>query len=83
MSLVSVTMIPASLLGSLHPPTHQAGKDGHHHFGFDLHEVFGESIDACANLPRHGDGVSRKDREAYSYNSVHKKFSFCTSDLAV
>lgn len=64
-------MIPASLLDSLHPPTHQAGKDCHHHFGLDLHEVFWESVDTGSDLPRHRDGVSRKDREVDSYKTVH------------
>lgn len=65
------TMVPASLLGSLHPPTHQAGKDCHHHFWFDLHKVFWESVDTCANLSGHGDGISREDRVVI--DSVHKK----------
>lgn len=70
-SLMSVTMVPASLLGSLHPPTHQAGKDCHHHFWFDLHKVLWESVDACANLSCHGDGIPREDRQVIG--SVHKK----------
>lgn len=62
---ISVTMIPASLLGPLHPPTHQAGKDRHHHLGLHLHKVFWEGIDACSDLPRHRDCVPRGARRGW------------------
>lgn len=51
-------MDPVAVLDPLHPPTHQAGEHSHHHFLIDLHQVFGESVDASSDLPRHGDGVS-------------------------
>lgn len=58
MSLVRVKRNPAAVLDPLHPPTHQAGKDRHHHFLIDLHQVFRESVDASSDLPRHRDGIS-------------------------
>lgn len=46
-----------SPLGFLHASTHQAGEDGHHHFGVDLHQVFRQGVDLRPDLPRHGDGI--------------------------
>lgn len=67
MSLVRVKRNPEAALDPLHPSTHQAGKDRHHHFLIDLHQVFWESVDASSDLPRHRDGISaRKEAHAHS-----------------
>lgn len=58
MSQVTVKRDSTSVLDPLHPPTHQAGEDRHHHFLIDLHQVFRKSVDASADLPGHGDGIS-------------------------
>lgn len=52
-----------SPLSFLHPSPHQAGEDGHHHFGVDFYQVFRQGVDFGTNLPRHGDGIpgERKD----------------------
>lgn len=65
----SVPISASVLVGLLHPPTHQAGEDCHHHFGLDLHEVFWESVDTGSDLPRHRDGISGKDGEVDSYKT--------------
>lgn len=56
-SLVRARGNPVAVLDPLHPPAHQAGKDRHHHFLIDLHQIFRESVDASADLPRHRDGI--------------------------
>lgn len=71
MSLLSVKIIAAGLLDSLHPPTHQTGKDCHHHFLLHLHKVFWEGVDTRADLPRHWHGVSGKDRGVDSFVRTH------------
>lgn len=47
----------AAPLRPLHAPPHQTGEDGHHHFGVDLHQILGQSVNFSSNLPRHGDGI--------------------------
>lgn len=46
-----------SPLDPLHASPHQAGEDGHHHFGVDLHQVLRQGVDFGPDLPRHGNGI--------------------------
>lgn len=49
--------VSVSALCPLHASPHQAGEDGHHHFGVDLYQVLRQGIDLRTDLPRHGNGI--------------------------
>lgn len=66
-------MASANVSDLLHPPTHQAGKDCHHHFGLDFHEVLGESVDTRPDLPRHRDCVPGDQVQPHQAVSAGRK----------
>lgn len=75
-------MVSASVSDLLHPPTHQAGKDCHHHFGLDFHEVLGESVDTRPDLPRHRDCVPGDQVQPHQAVSAGRKVNVVLSVVA-
>lgn len=75
-------MVSTSVSDLLHPPTHQAGKDCHHHFGLDFHEVLGESVDTRPDLPRHRDCVPGDRVQPHQAVSAGRKVNVVLSVVA-
>lgn len=75
-------MVSTSVSDLLHPPTHQAGKDCHHHFGLDFHEVLGESVDTRPDLPRHRDCVPGDQVQPHQAVSADRKVNVVLSVVA-
>lgn len=61
--------VSVAALSLVHASPHQAGKDGHHHFGVDFYQVFRQCVDLSTDLPRHGDSIPETKKTRHQYGT--------------